>query len=131
LGYSILASINKYVYKGENKMEESKILFVDDEINILNSIKRELRGVFTITTANSAEEALEILQKDRNFAVIVADINMPGMKGSRFLMEVKHIIPEIVRMVLTGATDIKTLIRAVNDGNIFRFIEKPYSRILW
>ena len=112
-------------------MEESKILFVDDEINILNSIKRELRGVFTITTANSAEEALEILQKDRNFAVIVADINMPGMKGSRFLMEVKHIIPEIVRMVLTGATDIKTLIRAVNDGNIFRFIEKPYSRILW
>ena len=102
-----------------------KILFVDDEENILHSIKRELRKRFQIVTAGSGAEALAILKKEGPFAVIVSDMRMPVMDGIQLLTAVKDIHPDTVRLMLTGNADQGTAIEAVNKGAIFRFLNKP------
>ncbi|MEE8273507.1 MAG: HD domain-containing phosphohydrolase [Alphaproteobacteria bacterium] len=102
-----------------------KILFVDDEANILASFKRRLGKNFDISTAGGGEEALEVLKNDGPFAVIISDQRMPGMDGIEFLGEVKKRTPDTVRMMLTGHTDLETAVQAVNEGCIFRFYTKP------
>jgi response regulator RpfG family c-di-GMP phosphodiesterase len=102
-----------------------KVLFVDDEENILHSIKRELRKRFDIHTAGSGNDALDILKKDGPFAVIVSDMRMPQMDGIQLLSAVKDQYPETVRLMLTGNADQETAIEAVNKGQIFRFLNKP------
>ena len=102
-----------------------KILFVDDEENILQSIKRELRKRFEVFTACGGTEALDVLRKDGPFAVIVSDMRMPVMDGIQLLTTVKDIYPETVRLMLTGNADQETAIEAVNKGAIFRFLNKP------
>jgi response regulator RpfG family c-di-GMP phosphodiesterase len=102
-----------------------KVLFVDDEENILHSIKRELRKRFEIYTAGSGNEALDILKKEGPFAVIVSDMRMPLMDGIQLLAAVKDQYPETVRLMLTGNADQETAIEAVNKGQIFRFLNKP------
>ena len=103
----------------------AKVLFVDDEVNILHSIKRELRKRFEIYTAGSGTEALEILRNQGPFAVIVSDMRMPVMDGIKLLATVKNQYPETVRLMLTGNADQETAIEAVNKGQIFRFLNKP------
>lgn len=102
-----------------------KVLFVDDEENILHSIKRELRKRFEIHTAGSGTEALDVLKNQGPFAVIVSDMRMPGMDGIQLLAAVKDQYPDTIRMMLTGNADQETAIEAVNKGQIFRFLNKP------
>ena len=102
-----------------------KILFVDDEPQLLQSLKRQLRKRFNVTTAEGGEEALKILKKEGPFAVIVADMRMPGMDGVQLLGLVKDAWPDTVRMMLTGNADQETAAEAVNKGQIFRFLNKP------
>lgn len=102
-----------------------KVLFVDDEENILHSIKRELRKRFTIHTAGSGAEALQILREQGPFAVIVSDMRMPVMDGIQLLAAVKDQYPDTIRLMLTGNADQETAIEAVNKGQIFRFLNKP------
>lgn len=102
-----------------------KVLFVDDEENILHSIKRELRKRFDIHTAGSGAEALDVLKNQGPFAVIVSDMRMPVMDGIQLLAAVKDQFPETVRLMLTGNADQETAIEAVNKGQIFRFLNKP------
>lgn len=102
-----------------------KVLFVDDEENILHSIKRDLRKRFEIHTATSGAEALEIMKKEGQFAVVVSDMRMPVMDGIQLLSTVKDQYPETVRLMLTGNADQETAIEAVNKGQIFRFLNKP------
>ena len=104
-----------------------KILFVDDEINILASISRQLRKRFTLKIAGSGQEALQILKDEGPFAVIVSDMRMPGMDGVQLLSTVKDLYPDTVRMMLTGNADQETAIEAVNKGQIFKFLNKPCS----
>jgi response regulator RpfG family c-di-GMP phosphodiesterase len=104
-----------------------KILFVDDEINILESIARQLRKRFTLTIANGGQEALQILKDEGPFSVIVSDMRMPGMDGVQLLSTVKDLYPDTVRMMLTGNADQGTAIEAVNKGQIFKFLNKPCS----
>ncbi len=101
------------------------ILFVDDEVHILDSMKRQLRNRFFVETASSGQEALEKCKKNGPFAVIVADMRMPGMDGVRLLSMVKELYPDTVRMMLTGNADQETASEAVNKGQIFRFLTKP------
>jgi len=107
--------------------DNEKILFVDDEQNVLDSMRRQLRKRFTIRTALSGEEGLRILREDGPFAVIVSDMRMPGMDGIELLKRVKDLYPETVRIMLTGNADQETAIEAVNSGQIFRFLTKPCS----
>ena len=106
-------------------MTIEKILFVDDEPNILQSIQRQLRNRFTLQTAGSGDEALRILKEEGPFSVIVSDMRMPGMNGVDLLSRVKDSYPETVRLMLTGNADQETAMEAVNDGQIFRFLTKP------
>lgn len=101
-----------------------KILFVDDDVNLLQGIRRQYRKRFNIVTASSGREALALLQKG-DFAVVVSDLQMPEMNGIEFLSEVKEHYPDVVRIMLTGNADLTAAIDAVNNGNIFRFCTKP------
>jgi response regulator RpfG family c-di-GMP phosphodiesterase len=102
-----------------------KILFVDDDPNILSGYKRALRKDFDIYTAEGGLEAISIIKAESEFAVIISDMRMPGMDGIQFLRQAKEITPNSVRMMLTGNADQQTAIEAVNQGSIFRFMNKP------
>jgi len=102
-----------------------KILFVDDEPNVLQSIRRTLRSKFDVDTAEGGEEALGMLTANGTYAVIVSDMRMPGMNGVELLTKAKQQSPDTVRMMLTGNADQQTAVDAVNHGDIFRFLNKP------
>lgn len=104
-----------------------KILFVDDEQNVLDGIRRQLRRQFDVETALGPEEGLKRLDDGESYAVIVSDMRMPNMDGTTFLSLVGQRSPTTVRMMLTGNSDQQTAIDAVNKGNIFRFMNKPCS----
>jgi response regulator RpfG family c-di-GMP phosphodiesterase len=104
-----------------------KILLVDDEINVLQSMQRQLRKRFKIVVAESGDEALKVLKSKGPFAVIVSDMRMPGMDGVQLLSRAKDSFPDTVRMMLTGNADQETASEAVNAGQIFRFLTKPCS----
>lgn len=102
-----------------------KVLCVDDDANILAAYQRTLRKQVQIDIALGGDEGLRAVISGGPYAVIVADMNMPGMDGVRFLAQVKELSPDSVRMMLTGADDQRTAIAAVNEGSIFRFLSKP------
>ncbi len=102
-----------------------KILFVDDDVNILQAYKRQLRKQFDLHTAQGPEQGLSLVDGDDSFAVVVSDFSMPGMDGVTFLSEVKKRSPDSVRIMLTGFANAPNAINAVNEGNIFRFLAKP------
>lgn len=104
-----------------------RILCVDDDTNILDAYKRALRKDFRIDTAEGGERGLELVRSNPPYAVIVSDMRMPGMDGVKFLSEVSLIAPDSVRMMLTGNADQSTAMEAVNQGHIFRFLNKPCS----
>jgi response regulator RpfG family c-di-GMP phosphodiesterase len=105
-----------------------KILFVDDEPNVLSGIRRQLHKLYQVATAEGSVNALEVIKQTRPpFAIIVADMRMPEMNGVELLKQVATISPNSVRMMLTGNADQQTAIDAINEGNIFRFLNKPCS----
>ncbi len=101
------------------------ILCVDDDQNILDAFQRQLRKHYALDVAISGAAALDLVRNKGPFAVIVADMNMPGMNGVQLLSKVRELAPDTVRIMLTGAADFQTALTAVNDGNIFRFLAKP------
>jgi response regulator RpfG family c-di-GMP phosphodiesterase len=103
----------------------AEILFVDDEPDILATFQVRLRKEFKIDTALGGAQALGKMRGRGPFAVIVADMRMPGMNGVEFLMELERTAPDTIRIMLTGNADQKTASDAVNKGHIFRFLTKP------
>ena len=104
-----------------------KVLFVDDNVNLLNGARRVARGKVDMITAESAAQALEILEADNTIEIVVSDQNMPAMKGVEFLAEVARRWPLIVRIMQTGNDDQATAMAAINAGQVFRFVRKPYE----
>src|SRR6266700_2888600 len=102
-----------------------KVLCVDDESNVLEAYQRNLRKRFTIDTALGGEPALALIASQGPYAVIVTDMQMPGMDGVEFLMRVRQKAPDTVRLMLTGNADQKTAVEAVNKGHVFSFLSKP------
>lgn len=102
------------------------VLYVDDEVNNLTSFKACFRKFYTIFTTTSTEEALAILNKNKIHCVI-ADQRMPGMTGVEFLESVVKAHPETVRMLLTGYSDVESVIDAINKGQIYKYIVKPWD----
>ena len=103
----------------------ARVLFVDDEPNVLDGIRRQLRNRLKVETANGAAAGLAMIESNGPFAVVVSDMRMPDMNGARFLARVNEIAPDTVRMVLSGQADIDSTVAAVNEGHIFRFLLKP------
>jgi response regulator RpfG family c-di-GMP phosphodiesterase len=108
----------------EYSMSE-KILFVDDEPNVLAAFERQLRKRFTIETATSGAVGLRKLAEGEPFAVVVSDLRMPEMDGVQFLSTARELHPDCVRLLLTGYADIQHAVEAVNQGSLFRFLTKP------
>lgn len=108
-------------------MIDRTLLLVDDEPNILKALKRLLRkDGYTILLANGGSEALKILE-DNPVNVIVSDHRMPVMTGIEFLAKVKERYPDITRIVLSGFSDLETITEAINEGNIYKFLAKPWD----
>jgi response regulator RpfG family c-di-GMP phosphodiesterase len=103
----------------------NRILWVDDDPNVLAGFERTLRRRFLLQPANDGAEALQCLQESGPFAVVVADMRMPGMNGLELLAKVQAQAPDTVRIMLTGNADQPTAIGAVNQGHVFRFLTKP------
>jgi len=108
-------------------MTNETILLVDDEVKMLSSLSRALleEDFGEIKSAQNGNEALEIVKKTSNLAVVVSDYHMPGMNGVDFLVQVRSLSPDTSRVLLTGAADLEMALNAINRGNIFRFLIKP------
>lgn len=102
-----------------------KILFVDDDPNVLDALRRNFARTYDLETATSAREAVGIIARKGPFAVVVSDMRMPGVDGLQFLIRLREISPDTVRIMLTGYADVQSSIAAVNEGNVFRFLTKP------
>jgi putative two-component system response regulator len=98
---------------------------VDDEPLVLEGLRRTVYTEFVADLAEGSEEGLTKLRKDGPYPVVVSDMRMPGMDGAEFLATVRTISPESIRVMLTGFNDIEAAKRAVNEGQIFRFLTKP------
>jgi response regulator RpfG family c-di-GMP phosphodiesterase len=107
-----------------------KILLVDDDSNILEGYRRSLSREFPMETALGGEQALKLVKNNGPYAVVVADMRMPGMDGVQLLIRIRALTPDTIRVMLTGNADIDTAINAINEGSIFRFLNKPCSKEL-
>lgn len=106
---------------------EKVLLLVDDEENVLMSLKRILRrDGYVILTASNAEEGLEVMAKNP-VNVVLSDQRMRGMSGVEFMRQLKVKYPDVVRIILSGYTEISTLTEAINKGDIYQFITKPWE----
>jgi len=112
------------IHKG--KSGALRVLVVDDEIAILESVVDLLRREFDVYATDSAEEALELLQKEE-IALVLSDQRMPKMLGYELLTRATHISPDTIRVLFTGYSDIEAVVHAVNEGRIYHFIAKPWE----
>ncbi len=102
-----------------------KVLYIDDEKNNLTSFKANFRVDFEVFIAESAKEGKDILEK-QNIHIIITDQRMPVMTGVEFLESIMEEYPNPIRILLTGYTDLETVIEAVNKGKIYQYVRKPY-----
>lgn len=102
------------------------LLVVDDEVDVLESLRHLFRRQYRVIVASSAAEALELLERFE-VHIILSDQRMPGMTGDVFLGEARKRFPDAIRMMFTGYADIQAVINAVNEGAIFRYIVKPWD----
>ena len=103
-----------------------KILIVDDEPGILDTLERTLAGKYAVFRAGNGDEALDVLRAE-DMAMTIADQRMPGMSGVLLLMRSREIQPNMIRILLTGYTDIETAIDAINMGAVYRYVQKPWD----
>ena len=109
-----------------NEGPKARILFVDDEERILNALKSIFRSRYHVFTATSGDQAFEFLQKFR-VHLIVSDQRMPGMLGVELLRRSKELSPNTVRILLTGYSDLASIVGSINEGEVYRFINKPWN----
>jgi len=108
--------------------QKIKVMLVDDEENILKSIRRSLIDEnFQILTACSGDEALNLLNEHPDVALIISDQRMPGMSGIEFLSLSRSVVPHAFRILLTGFADVEAAINSINMSSVFRFILKPWD----
>ena len=106
----------------------ARLLLVDDEENVLKSLRRQLFDQYDIEIANSGAEAVGILEQGAEFDVIMSDMRMPVMNGADFMKHARRIAPDSTRIILSGQSDLEDAITAINDGSIFLFLTKPCER---
>ncbi len=105
--------------------EKPRVLCVDDEPNVLEGLSLHLRRRYAVATATSGAAALVQLARDPAPAVVISDMRMPVMDGAALLGRARDLAPDTVRMLLTGQADLASAIKAVNHGQLFRFLTKP------
>lgn len=106
--------------------EKIKVLYIDDEVNNLSAFKANFRKMYDVYTAESAAEGRKILETNE-IEIILTDQRMPEMTGVEFLESIVEEFPNPIRILLTGYTDMQALIDAVNKGQIYRYLNKPWN----
>lgn len=107
-------------------MKNITVLYVDDEPNNLVAFRATFRRLFNVLTAESAEEGMAILAKE-NVQVILSDQRMPKMTGIEFFESILHQYPDPIRILITGYTDINAVIDAINRGQVYKYLTKPWQ----
>jgi response regulator RpfG family c-di-GMP phosphodiesterase len=109
-------------------MEERKInvLYIDDEVDNLTSFRATFRRNFNITTVDSVDAAIPVLEKEI-IHVILSDQRMPKMTGIEFFEKIQSIYPDPIRILITGYTDINAVIDAINRGQVYKYLSKPWN----
>lgn len=111
---------------GERSRMKAHVLVIDDEAPVLAALRRLLRREFEVFTANSGAEGLDFMQENE-VQVILTDQRMPGMTGVDFLADVKTRHPDATRLLFTGYADLESVIQAINEGNVYRYLVKPWN----
>jgi CheY-like chemotaxis protein len=106
-------------------MTTRRVLFVDDDPLLLDTMARLLEEDYEVSTAVGPQAGLATVENSGPFAVIVSDMRMPGMSGTAFLARLREIAPDTIRVMLTGCNDVESATQAINEGHIFRFLTKP------
>jgi DNA-binding NtrC family response regulator len=107
-------------------MTQFGVLYVDDEIHNLNSFKAAFRRDFNIYVAQSAREGRRVLDQNE-IAVIVTDQRMPGVTGIEFLESIIPVYPDTIRILLTGFSDVNAVMDAINRGQVYKYLVKPWA----
>jgi len=107
-------------------MNKPTLMFVDDEQHILNAMNWLFRKNYNLIFADSGEKAVELL-RNNDVDVLISDQKMPGMRGTEVLRAARDISPETIRLLLTGYSDYSAALESINDGEVFRFIQKPWN----
>jgi serine phosphatase RsbU (regulator of sigma subunit) len=108
-------------------MDADKILVVDDELANLQKLRRTFVNRYPVLAASSGREALHLVKANEDIACIIADQRMPDMTGIEFLRHTIDVIPDAIRVILTGYTDVDVLVEAINSCKVFRYIVKPWD----
>ena len=121
-------SENNQLLTEENNImsEKVRVLYIDDEKHNLIAFKASFRRDFYVQTAESSEEGREIL-KNETFDVIVTDQRMPSETGVEFLVSILNVYPDPIRILLTGYTDIEAIVDAINKGQVYQYVTKPWD----
>ncbi len=110
-------------------MSRPLVLLVDDEPNVTSALKRQLHSEpYEIVEASSARAALEILAQ-RDVHVVVSDEMMPGLSGSELIAQIRHEYPAVIRIILSGQASLDAVLRAINQGEVYRFLTKPCNSV--
>ena len=116
--------MNEYLLEeSENK---HNLLVIDDEVEITKTLFRQFRRKYNVYVANSAENAFPIME-EKNIQVILSDQRMPGMTGVDFFSKIKEKYPDALKLLITGYSDIEAVIGAINEGQVFRYLTKPWK----
>ncbi|HTL88156.1 MAG TPA: response regulator [Leptolyngbya sp.] len=110
-----------------DRAKKAKMLVVDDEPDNLDLLYRTFRRDFHVLKAESGVHALQLLAEEGEVAVIISDQRMPEMKGTEFLSRTVPNFPDTMRIILTGFTDVEDLVEAINAGQVYRYITKPWD----
>ena len=114
----------KILQMTENR--NKNLLIVDDEIEITKSLQRQFRKQYNVFLTNSPLEAIDIMTH-HEIHVVISDQRMPQMTGVEFFSKIKNDHPDAIRLILTGYTDIEAIVDAINDGNVYRYVAKPWN----
>ena len=102
------------------------LLVIDDEIDIVRALERQFRRKYKVFSTTSPAEGLSIMEREK-IQVVLSDQRMPGMTGVDFFTHIKDKFPDTLKLILTGYTDVESVIGAINDGQVFRYVKKPWN----
>lgn len=112
----------------DSKVKRHTVLAIDDEENNLALLKRTLRSNYNILSASSGQEAFEILEQyGDSISLIVSDQKMPIMEGTEFFKRISEKYPDIIKILLTGQSNVDIVVEAINECHLFQYILKPFD----
>lgn len=107
-------------------VKDYNLLIIDDEVEITKALTRQFRKEYNVFSANNAEDGFLIMEKEK-IQVVLSDQRMPGLTGIDFFSRIKDKYPDALKLILTGYTDIEAVIGAINEGQVFRYVTKPWN----